>query len=1270
MRSDPPDSVRNQIIEEIFAETLKIKSQEVTLPVFITDKNGEILSISDPTKDFLKENFELKISVGDTVFKIIPEEMLRDFGKSFNNVLQFSESQNFSYPMGADEVLLKLIPVLDKKFRVNKIQVIMDINREGAVSSNNRFQKILEQSLDLIVTLDEFGLFREVSAASYKILGYRPEELIGENYRDFIFPEDKEFSTITEIALKQGEEKNYIPNRFIHKNGSLVHLIWSAKWDAEDKLMYCIGKNASDLRELEMKTQEERSMLKAIIDNIPDHIFVIDQDHKTILTNKKFYSDYLGKNSEEDTLQLRPVDYFPENEGLAIMDDNTRVMETGIPVINRLDTVYDYKGNKDVILLTKVPFKDESGKVSGLVGIARNITDSYNLEREQKFVYKLINSLGHSASLESGFRKTIKLISKFLHFDAAEAWEVGYNNTTLLRSAGYKDPSENMFSNAEKSTFDIGEGLPGTTWKKGKIQIWHNLDNDDRFLRKESFSKRKLDMGIGVPIIFNEGVIAVLTFFGRSREHHGVNTKAVLRRLAFQISNDVQRKITENRLNDLFEHSPNLIAVVGKDGYLKKVNPAFTRVFGYREDELLGNPLVSFLHPAEKEATLARLKEVTEGLPPRSFQNRCLTKEGEWKWISWTPSFLLEKGIVHVFGNDVTTIKSTNLELLKYKNIIESSRDGIGLYSVGSREVFLNKAFKEILGYEEAELTGENSMEKVYVDINLASRIFEILISGNYWEGDLQLRSKSGSILDYYFSGGPIYNQKMELIAVFAIHTDISERKTYEAALKNYGARIENILESITDGFFSLDSSWEVTYWNNTAEKLLGVSREDILNKNLWDHFPAAKTLLFYSKYVEAMEMQKKMFFEEYFEPLEVWFEVNVYPADNGISVFFKDITDRKKADMEIKLAKDRYDLVARATREAVYDWNIESNVLIWSDSYYEIYGYPKISPEDALKQWELNIHPQDRESVIEKLNRSLNSTEEEWNCEYRLLQTDKKIAVILERGFILRDNTGKALRMIGSLQDITELTQNERALEELNFKLEKHSQELAMSNAELEQFAYIASHDLQEPLRMVTGFLTQLQRKYDEQLDDKARQYIYFATDGAVRMRQIILDLLDYSRVGRINYGYEDIDLNILLKDIIKLHENLIKESGTQIEYNDLPVIRAAAIPLQRVLSNLITNSIKYAKNGISPLIGIQVIDKIKKWEIIVSDNGIGIDELFQDKIFIIFQRLHSRDQYSGTGIGLAICKKIVENHGGKIWVVSKEGEGSTFHFTIPKHF
>ncbi|QED36547.1 PAS domain S-box protein [Antarcticibacterium arcticum] len=1264
MSRDFRKSQSSHKIGEISAELGTTKSISPP-PIIIINPTGKILSISLSAKEKLDEAGKDISSSGDSIYSLFSHDSSSNFKNIFQKVLYNFSEEIYQSNWGEEEVNLKLTPVFDQNFLVKKIQISIEESLPISDGGGKRFHKILEQSLDIICTLDDKGVFRDVSSASYRILGYKPQELVGRKYLDFLYPEDMEVSTLNELAIRSGQEKNYLTNRFIHKDGTLVPIIWSAKWDEDENLMFCIGKDASEIREIELRSQEERSMLKAIIDNIPDYIFVIDQDHKTILTNKKFYSDYLGKNSEEETLGLRPVDYFPVEEGLEIMEDNSRIMKSGIPVLNRRDAVYDHKGKKDIILLTKVPFKDENGKVNGLVGIARNITDSYNLEKEQKFVSRLITALGKSESLSSAFSKTLKLISKFLNFESAEAWEIGYDKSILLKSADYKG-----FSTLKNTDFSKGEGLPGITWKSGKVQVWQDLENDARFIRKEEILEKKLNLGIGIPIIFKEEVIAALTFFGRREKHIELKSKAILKRLAYQISNDVQRKMTENRLNDLFLHSTNLIAVVGMDGYLKKVNPAFTRIFGYAEAYLLTTPFTEFLHPDEKETAISRLKEVAAGLSPKPFQNRCLTHSGEWKWISWTPSLLIEKGIVHVFGMDVTPIKTINLELLKYKNIIESSKDGIGLYSVGTGDVFLNNAFKETLEYEEDELLGEGALEKVYVDKELAYQIYKILISGNYWEGDLQLRNKSGKLLDFYFSGGPIYNRKGELIALFAIHTDISERKRYEVTLKEYGGRIENILESITDGFFSLTPTWEVTYWNKAAENLLGVSREEILGKELWNYFPEAKALLFYSKYEEAMRKNIKVTFEEYFEPLATWFEVNVYPKVDGLSVYFKDITGRKKFDSEIKLARDRFELVARASREAVYDWNISTNLLEWSESYYEVYGFPKISPEKTLQQWELNIHKHDRENVVKKLNASLKSSDEVWNCEYRLIQPDKKIAVVRERGFIIRDENGEAIRMIGSLQDITQLTQNERALEELNHELEKHSRELAVSNAELEQFAYIASHDLQEPLRMVTGFLTQLQRKYDDQLDDKARQYIHFATDGAVRMRQIILDLLDYSRVGKLKYNYEIIDLNLLVNDIIKLHYNLIQDTKTIIEINDLPIIKAALTPLQRVLSNLITNSIKYSKEEVSPVIKISVIEQAKEWEIIVTDNGIGINELFYDKIFVIFQRLHSRDDYSGTGIGLAICKKIVENHGGKIWVVSQEGVGSSFHFTIPKHF
>ncbi|HSI70343.1 MAG TPA: PAS domain S-box protein, partial [Gillisia sp.] len=1145
-----------------------------------------------------------------------------------------------------------------------------EIWKKELLRSRKRLRKIMDQSLDIICTIDKEGKFVEVSAASERILGHSQEELIGEEFINYVVKEDKERTEDMGNTITSGAEVTNFSNRYIKKDGEIVPLIWSAKWDEKENLMYCVARDASALKNAERKILKERSMLKAIIDNIPDHIFVVDRDHRTILTNKKFYSDYLGKENEAETLGLQPVDYFSKEEGLEIMEDNNRVMNSGVPIINRRDIVYDHTGKKDVILLTKVPLIIESKEVSGLVGIARNITTTYNLEQEQEFIYKLIDSLGTATTFQTALGKTIRLLSGFLNFEAAEAWEVGYDKTRLIRIAEY-NKNENFWNGSSITSFQKGTGLPGITWDEGKLQVWENPEQNPAFIRKETAVSRELELGIGVPIIFEEEILAVLTFFGKSKPSPDKRVVELLSRVAVQISANLRRKMTENRLNNMYNYSPTLIAVVGIDGYLKKINPAFQKLFGYTEEELLNTPIAQFLHPREKEVSFQRLNEVATGLTPQNFQNRCLAKNGEWKWISWTPAELLEEeGIVHLFGIDITSIKSVNLELRKYRNIIESSKDAIGLFTLETEEIFLNSSFKKILGYRDEELRGREVIANIYEGNILNEEIFPTLLAGKYWEGDLKIKNIKGELFDFYLSGGPVFNSKNEIIAIFGVHTDISERKKFEITLKNYAEKVNGILESITDGFFSITYGGVVTHWNKAAETLSGVARAQVENQNIWEVFPESRDLLFYSKFEEARDTGKKISFEEFYASQKKWFEVNVYPAEEGFSVYFKDITDRKLVENKVRIAKDRYDLVAKATREAVYDWDISKKELEWSDAYYEVYGYKRLSGKNNLFQWLQNVHPEDRERVEHALNSSLKSMDTKWESEYRMVKPDKKIGFVLERGFIIRDEAGKAVRMIGSLQDITELKQNERALEELNHTLQKNAKELATSNAELEQFAYIASHDLQEPLRMVTSFLTQLQKKYDSQLDERAQQYIHFATDGAVRMRQILLDLLEYSRAGRLQYSKEEIDLNVMLKNILHLHENAINESGAKVIFKELPVIRAAVTPLQRVLSNLISNAIKYSRNNVPPEIKINIEERSSHWEFTVSDNGIGIDERYFDKIFVLFQRLHSRDEFSGTGIGLAICKKIVENHGGRIWLESIEGKGSTFHFTINKQF
>lgn len=244
-----------------------------------------------------------------------------------------------------------------------------------------------------------------------------------------------------------------------------------------------------------------------------------------------------------------------------------------------------------------------------------------------------------------------------------------------------------------------------------------------------------------------------------------------------------------------------------------------------------------------------------------------------------------------------------------------------------------------------------------------------------------------------------------------------------------------------------------------------------------------------------------------------------------------------------------------------------------------------------------------------------------------------------------------------------TEIAERYRAQEALRLTAE----ELARSNRDLEQFAYVASHDLQEPLRAVAGYVELLQHRYPDKLDAKGQQYIEGATDGAARMQKLIVDLLAFSCVGTQAKGFETADLKSALDTALTSLRVSIQETGARITSDSLPTLWVDAPQIAQVFQNLIGNAIKF-RSELPPEIHVGAKKQPGRWLFSVRDNGIGIDPQYTDRIFLIFQRLHTRRQYSGTGIGLAICKRIVERHGGTIWVESQPEQGSTFYFTIPE--
>jgi light-regulated signal transduction histidine kinase (bacteriophytochrome) len=249
---------------------------------------------------------------------------------------------------------------------------------------------------------------------------------------------------------------------------------------------------------------------------------------------------------------------------------------------------------------------------------------------------------------------------------------------------------------------------------------------------------------------------------------------------------------------------------------------------------------------------------------------------------------------------------------------------------------------------------------------------------------------------------------------------------------------------------------------------------------------------------------------------------------------------------------------------------------------------------------------------------------------------------------------------------ELAEVREARTQVEWINDQLKIQAEELTRSNRDLEQFAYVASHDLQEPLRKVASFCQLLQRRYAGQLDERADQYIGFAVDGAQRMQRLINDLLAFSRIGRLTSGFTDVDLNRVLEEVRSQLESRTGTDG-EITWSELPSVEGEEPLLTTLFVNLIGNSLKFRRPDVPPVVRISARRLDDEWQINVRDNGIGIEAEFADKVFVIFQRLHARDAYEGTGIGLAIVKKIVEYHGGRIWLDLDVEEGTSINFTLP---
>lgn len=385
------------------------------------------------------------------------------------------------------------------------------------------------------------------------------------------------------------------------------------------------------------------------------------------------------------------------------------------------------------------------------------------------------------------------------------------------------------------------------------------------------------------------------------------------------------------------------------------------------------------------------------------------------------------------------------------------------------------------------------------------------------------------------------------------------------------------------------------------------------------------------------------------------------------------DITERKRGEVE------RERLVAQVEAERQRLQTIIANVpgIVWegegapgdgsqrvvfvSDYAEKLLGYPAAEWLGNTGFWGKIVHPDDLETARTEAMRIFENGSS-GKMRFRGVSRTGEIIPLEAHTSILRDANGDPVGACGVVMDVRERKYFED-------RLAAQAEDLRRSNEELEQFAYVASHDLQEPLRMVTSYLELIEQRYQDRLDDDASEFIAYAVDGAERMKALINDLLAYSRVQRVKRAeFKPVDLHDILQRTRSNLQLTIEDTGAEITHDPLPTIIGNAGQMSQLLQNLLSNAIKF-RGDTPPHIHIGAQRVGDCWQFSVADNGIGIEPQYLDRIFVIFQRLHSRQAYAGTGIGLAICKRIVENHGGRIWVESEPGAGTTFYFTIHTH-
>jgi PAS domain S-box-containing protein len=723
--------------------------------------------------------------------------------------------------------------------------------------------------------------------------------------------------------------------------------------------------------------------------------------------------------------------------------------------------------------------------------------------------------------------------------------------------------------------------------------------------------------------------------------------------------------LVKAQLASIVESSEDSITARSLDGTILSWNAGAERLTGYSADEMIGTNLSLLADPGESDFP-DLLERVGHGEPFAHFETRRAHKDGRAIDLAVTLSPIHDPSGtvtgVSAISRDITERKRAEEVAAQLVAIVDSSEDAIFGKDLNGVVTSWNGGAQRLYGYSAVEMIGANISLVVPPDRpdEVPGLLLRVANGERVAPFETRRARKDGSQVEVAITLSPVRGPAGTVTGVSTVARDITERKQSEVA----AAQLAAIVESSDDAIVGWSLAKVITSWNGGAERIYGYRADEMIGSDASLLVPAERLGELSNDLLPRVARGERVPSYEAKGVRKDRTEIDVAVTLSsvrdragkvtGVSAIARDITERKR----VETAAARLAAIVESSDDAIVGWSLANVITSWNRGAERLLGY---GADEMLGRGNLPLLaamvPTERtEGEASTLPLA---TEGATRFEVKRAHKDGHIVELSATASPVYDASGVHIGTSIVARDITERKLGED-------RLAYQADELRRSNAELAQFAYIASHDLSEPLRTISGYVELIARRYQGQIDADADRFIKHTVDGCERLRALIDDLLAYSRAGRSDDAMTSVDTGNVVSEVLTSLAATLTAVGAHVEHDDLPTVQGDPAQLAHLFQNLIANSVKFATPGTPPHVRVTAERQDDRWVFSVEDNGIGIDAEYRERIFVMFQRLHTREAYAGTGIGLAICMRIVEAHGGRIWAEQNAGTGSRLRFTL----